>query len=102
MADSDGYNGYPNYQTWCTALWIDNDEGTSDMVRDMVRDILRDAPSHPRYEVSDALKDVVATMVEDARDVASLAADLLGSAVGMIDFYYLADSYMEQVAEDAS
>ncbi len=32
------YNGWTNYETWCVSLWLDNDEGTYNLVREWARD----------------------------------------------------------------
>ena len=32
------HNGYYNYETWLTALWIDNDQFLNETVHDMARE----------------------------------------------------------------
>lgn len=34
MPTEKGYNGWKNYESWATGLWIDNDEGLYNMVRE--------------------------------------------------------------------
>jgi hypothetical protein len=33
MTDTDGYNGWANYETWNVALWIGNHQGLYNMAR---------------------------------------------------------------------
>ena len=50
-ADEKGYNGWTNYETWCVNLWLDNDEGTQNMVREWARECYEDAvTAGPTYE----------------------------------------------------
>jgi len=37
MSENKGYDGWKNYETWCTALWIDNEPGTYETRREMAQ-----------------------------------------------------------------
>lgn len=95
MSD-EGYNGWRNYPTWCVNLWLDNDPGSQEWALQIVRDAI-DGEQHPRYAASSALKHEVRDMIET--EDASMASDLLGYALDMVDWYEIADAYIELAAE---
>ncbi|KKK52158.1 hypothetical protein LCGC14_3107720, partial [marine sediment metagenome] len=41
------YNGWSNYETWNVALWLDNDQGTQDMLREWAEEVWKDAEETP-------------------------------------------------------
>ena len=93
------YNGWKNYPTWAVNLWLSNDEGLYDHATAVVRDAFDnaeedrgrlDAADHLRYWVREDL----------APDLgASFAADLLGYALDLVDWFEIADAFAEIVEE---
>lgn len=107
------YNGWANYETWCVNLWLDNDSGTVDMVREWIDDIRSTVSAHSRYgsfrygsipSLSDdsaqcgALADRIKEWIEENNpliDEPDLYADLLGAAIGCVDYRSIAARWME-------
>jgi len=82
----EGYNGWKNYETWCVALWIDNDEGLYDESRDIIR----------HKSVNDAasiLKDWIDEM-NPLMDDSSMWSDLMRAALSEVDWYEIAENLM--------
>lgn len=105
---SEMYNGWSNYPTWAINLWLANDEALYDEMRESVRlvcgritegDDIMTRDQVRRFEVAEGTK----RWVEDdlAPDLgASFAADLLGYALGCVDWYEIADSWLEDVSAE--
>lgn len=88
--DEQGYNGWKNYPTWCVNLWLSNDEGLYNQTLELM------AAYEPMHERVSALKAWVTD--ELAPDLgASFAADLLGYALGEIDWYEIANFWTEGI-----
>lgn len=98
QVSDEGYNGWKNYPTWAVHLWLDNDQGSQDAWIEVATEHL-DA-EHPRYEVSSRLKLWVREECES--DDASMASDLLGYALDCVDWYEIADAYLEIAAENVT
>lgn len=97
------YNGWSNYPTWVVNLWLSNDEGLYRETLERVAvaktgsfDIGEPHPDTLRYAVASALRDWV--RFELAPDLgASFAADLLGFALDHVDWFEIADAWLEDV-----
>jgi len=109
MARDEGYNGWTNYETWAVALWIDNEEGSYNMVREMAREIFRsdrekipgtDIEVSPRVTLARWIKDEMENSEPDLG--ASMWADLLSSALSVVDWYEIADHYLDDIEADAA
>jgi len=93
------YNGWKNYQTWGVKLWLDNDEGSQEMQREALAQAKMEKlheywnrEQTTRYTLADILKDTVQDMMPDLG--ASMFADLLGSALDLVDWNEIAENIM--------
>jgi hypothetical protein len=92
MTDSNGYNGWTNYETWCVSLWLDNDAGTYDYVREQasVIDANNRGDDDARYELASWLKDYVEELAENTCpgviEGASFVADMFRAALSEVDW----------------
>jgi len=93
------YNGWKNYESWAVALWLDNDEGSYERAREMAREKRAEAGDSDRSAaglLADGLKEwVTDEMIPDLGS--SLAADLLGAAVSEVDWYEVAEHYLDDL-----
>jgi hypothetical protein len=106
MSD-DTYNGWKNYSTWAVNLWLSNDEPLYREALESVRlvcervtspDTFGTVEQARRFEVAEGFK----RWVEDdlAPDLgASFAADLLGYALGCVDWYEIAEAWIADFEE---
>jgi hypothetical protein len=99
------YNGWTNYETWVVNLWLDNDEGTQEMVKEWTLDCIKIAKgSHDPYTTPE--KKAVRLLVESLKDwvdesnptneTSSLYADLLSAAISSVNYYEIADHYVTE------
>ncbi len=92
MKVEEGYNGWANYETWAMALWIDNDEGTYLASREIARDAAKGP--HPTLKASEALS---AWMYEAMPNIrASVWSDLLSASWARVDWYEIAENFLEE------
>lgn len=101
----EGYNGWTNYPTWAVALWLGNDEETQRDVEHIAAawNILTRDEGGTLSELADEIARYVdeLTEIESVRQQASLASDLLGAALGNVDWHALARAYSAQLADEA-
>lgn len=104
MTEEKGYQGWTNYETWATSLWIDNEEPLYREARKMARGARRKAaeqiedgdkfPREARFILADALKEWVEGMAPDLG--ATLFSDLLNAALSAVDWLEIADAYFQE------
>ena len=103
--DEKRYNGWTNYETWVTALWLDNDYATQCFWRTAARECKASTPSAnqvkqgywtpdeaARFTLAERLKEEVTDGAPIAE--ASLYADLLGAALQEVNWQEIADHYL--------
>jgi len=106
------YNGWTNYATWAVKLWIDNEEGSYHAVREAAREVWEttdvddpDGTPHSlqhkewaaRYFARD-LEDIVCDLFDLPEE--GLAGDLCGSALSDVNWEEIAESIVEDIAEE--
>ena len=104
--DEQRYNGWTNYETWVTALWLDNDQATQDYWWEVARKCRDAAPAASqveegiwtidqtaRFTLADALKEEVSEGTPVTAE-ASLYADLLGAALQEVNWHEIAEHYL--------
>jgi hypothetical protein len=99
----DRYNGWANYPTWCVNLWASNDELLSTHAGWLARNAWEGrrateywtAEEQARFGLAERIKDWVTD--ELAPDLgASFPADLLGWALGQVDWREIADNLLAE------
>ena len=104
------YQGWHNYETWNVALWIDNDQGTYEMVKDWASnaweesEVVADRPYLNREQrATSTLADQIQELVEDGNPLASDASmysDMLSAAIGEVDWAEIAKGWIEEVEKE--
>ena len=92
------YNGYDNYQTWATSLWLDNEPYTNEWLYNLANSSGnnddRDCITDRTYQLEDFAKEVFFNAYTENAD-ASLHMDLLQHAIGAVNWRQILRSHME-------
>lgn len=108
---SDKYNGWANYETWVWKLWIDNDQGRQEYLLDRAAEVYAEA--EPQFDFmtkrDQAVTDLANELQGEAEDMQEETvtftgplSDLLGSAIGRIDWREIAESLIDDAEEIAA
>lgn len=87
MAQTNGYNGYANYETWCVNLWLNNDQGSYEATRELVAD-------GEGYEAAERLKDWIGNDLFPLKEP-SMFSDLLTSALSEVNWLEIVNAFRE-------
>jgi len=104
------YNGWTNYETWNVALWLDNDQGSQEYWREVAQDVYSrkaEASKHQTLEehaaqllgelMESEIEDSAQEMLKSAGQAASMFSDLLGAALSEVNWYEIAEHYIEDI-----
>lgn len=92
------YQGWDNYETWVAHLWMTNEEGTYNTCMEMAR--LARKASEDRVDVLiDLVEQLRSFFTDDAPNLQGLYADLLTHAIGKINWWEIANAFIESVEE---
>jgi hypothetical protein len=106
------YNGWTNYETWNVALWLNNEEGSYRHWTAEAQDCYDNAKADNTFtrderatiDLTDALKDSLENdkndMLEASGQTASMWADLVGAALSEVNWYEIAEHYIEKVDKE--
>ena len=105
----DAYNGWQNYETWVTALWIGSDPGSDNYACQLVRDAYARAARAkeadpqaiiaPLSTAADALREWIDDMHPLATQ-ANLFCDLLTHALARVSWHEIARHYHDERTND--
>lgn len=100
----DTYQGWANYPTWAVNLWLANDEALYSLTLERVDSVTYgyEPDQYSTENVPRQVADELKTWVRDelTPDLgASFPADLLGYALDCVDWYEIADAWLE-MADD--
>jgi len=111
-AEEKGYNGSTNYETWLVNLWLTNDEGTYNYWREKAVGAREESKNDPgvcgikreaRGFLADYMKDSYEEEVSEVLSKSDLSdwstvgmfTDLLNAALSEVDWYEIADHFLE-------
>lgn len=96
---ADGYNGWSNYETWCAALWMDNDQGSSRYWDESAEQALqREFDLDQEAEAQDIRDNAVVSLAEQMKDeheesipeLSGMHGDMLRAAMDAINWHEIA------------
>lgn len=114
MSEQKTYNGWTNYETWNIALWIGNEQGSSSYWAEHAQACYDEAEADDSFtkeeraalDLSEHLKTEFEESKDNLLDTANLSssvwADLLGAALSEVNWYEIAEHYIEDVDKDES
>ena len=96
---SEGYNGYTNYPTWATALWMDNEPASNEFLFELAnREPVHDAERVELLAKADHLEEYVKEMLLDD-EPNGLGYDLLTHAIDVVNWREIIEVHTEEKVE---
>lgn len=94
-----------NDMTWLVGLWIDNDEGDYNYWAEVAQEIASESEAddiltreqRAKYDLAERMKDEFEERAEAFVGNTGLFCDMLGRAIGEVDWDKLAESRLEDV-----
>ena len=97
MSDEKTYNGWTNKFTWAVNLWFGGDEGLYALQKELIAQRPRKSNGNDaEWEFAEMIRDAVRELVLEPLP-ASLTSDLLGTALGQVNWGEIAKSWLEDV-----
>lgn len=94
------YNGWTNYETWAVTLWMSNDQGSSAHWEDQAWQVLSQGAD--KDEAACTLAHLIKQHHQEAQENAlqgacehSVFADLLEAAMSEVNWYEIAEHYLD-------
>jgi hypothetical protein len=100
------YNGWTNYETWVTALWIDNDYQSYQYRCELVEKVKKKYLENSDESQAETLHDCACRLASSLKDWieeqnplaenANVFTDLLNSALSEIDWQEIAENFLAE------
>ena len=105
MSEDKKYNGWTNYETWNLALWIGNEQGDSEYWNERAMEVYRDAEAERSFTKAERaalnLADELKNQIEENQPVVTgFYADVLSAAISEVNWYEIAEHWIDDVKED--
>lgn len=99
------YNGWHNYETWLVNLWMDDDQGLQEFFRETAMELYERAQAgegitqaeRAAFNFADWLKD---WHEENRPELPGVYGDLLGGALGAVNWDEIARHHIDAVLEE--
>lgn len=86
------YNGYTNYETWATNLYLNNDEVLYNLLKGIIRE------SKDCYDAAEKLEDLVRE-IYIVKSECSLRKEFFEHSLSKVDFQSLGEIYFKELKE---
>lgn len=91
------YNGWNNYETWLTALWIDNDYSSYQYRCELLEQVK--AEHQDKHKRENCLASNLRDWIESQNPItesSSLFTDLINSALSEVDWQEIAENFLSE------
>lgn len=98
------YNGWNNYETWCVALWIGNDEYSYNLCeKEYTQEAIE--RSADKSSAVDTLAEMLKTYIDNNNPLTlsnscSVYSDLLTTALSEVDYEEIATNYVDDYLQN--
>ena len=93
------YNGWTNYETWNYKLWLDNDEKSYNSIQSLVNSVIETEREKDQvFKMSELLK--MECLDKEPNLKPSFYSDVLSASLKEVNFYEIAEAYIEDNREE--
>jgi len=90
------YNGWTNWETWNFKLWIDNSEDSYKAIIFLAEEV--EGRANAKNDLAKELESLANDLCEESITFETgFFADVCNSAIKLINFYEIAESYLEEL-----
>ena len=90
------YSGWTNWETWNFKLWLDNSEDSYKAIIYLAEEV--EERSNAKNDLAKELESLANDLCEESvRFESGFFADVCNSAIKAVNFYEIAESYLEEL-----
>lgn len=106
MSDKE-YNGWTNYETWCVALWLDNEQSTQEYWKERAADCYERSGVDKLFtREENATFKLCKIMQEETEEhnpmagIGDMYADMLNASLSMVNWYEIAKHRIDDLIQE--